>query len=83
MHTDCAVCLGEFEEGEWLKNLPNCTHTFHVSCIDTWFQSHSNFPLCRAHIYDFTIRHEYSSVSVHTLQETLRREDSTGLGPTL
>lgn len=83
MHTDCAVCLGEFEEGEWLKHLPNCTHTFHVSRIDTWFQSHSNCSLCRAHVYDFTIHHEYSFVSVHTLKETLRRKDSTGLGPTL
>lgn len=45
---DCAICLGEFEEGEWLKYLPNCAHRFHVLCIDTWFQSHSNCPLCRS-----------------------------------
>ncbi|KAE8038987.1 hypothetical protein FH972_011443 [Carpinus fangiana] len=32
---DCAVCLGEFEEGQWLKRLPNCRHAFHVPCIDT------------------------------------------------
>jgi hypothetical protein len=44
---DCAICLGEFEEGEWVKHLPICTHSFHVSCIDKWFQSHSNCPLCR------------------------------------
>ncbi len=76
IHTDCAVCLEEFEEREWLKHLPNCVHAFHVSCIDIWFQSHSNCPLCRTHAYDFTIHREYS-VSVDTLQEILRREDST------
>ncbi|KAG4979741.1 hypothetical protein JHK84_033330 [Glycine max] len=30
---ECAICLGEFEEGEWLKRLPHCSHSFHVSCI--------------------------------------------------
>ncbi|KAK1373671.1 hypothetical protein POM88_029864 [Heracleum sosnowskyi] len=50
--TECAVCLGEFEEGDWIKHLPNCCHVFHVSCIDIWFQTHSSCPLCRAHIFD-------------------------------
>ncbi|XP_019177453.1 PREDICTED: E3 ubiquitin-protein ligase Os04g0590900-like [Ipomoea nil] len=49
--SDCAVCLGEFEEGEWIKHLPNCSHVFHVSCIDTWFQTHSSCPLCRSFVY--------------------------------
>lgn len=71
-HRECAVCLGEFEEGEWLKHLPNCAHVFHVACIDTWFQTHSNCPLCRSHVYDPC--HEYS-ISMDTLLHTLRRED--------
>ncbi|KAF8396734.1 hypothetical protein HHK36_018364 [Tetracentron sinense] len=75
-NTDCAVCLGDFEEGEWLRLLPNCVHAFHISCIDTWFQSHSNCPLCRSHVIcDFAVGHSYS-VSVFTLLETLRREDA-------
>lgn len=48
---DCAICLGELEEGEWLKHLPNCAHRFHVLCMDTWFQSHSNCPLCVDLVY--------------------------------
>nr|CAN80353.1 hypothetical protein VITISV_003141 [Vitis vinifera] len=73
-NTDCAVCLGEFEEGEFLKHLPNCSHVFHIPCIDTWFESHSNCPLCRSHVYDFTMDNEFSG-SMYTLLETLRRED--------
>lgn len=75
--TDCAVCLGEFEEGEMLKHLPNCGHGFHSCCIDTWLESHSNCPLCRSHIVcndQLSIPFE-CSVSMHTLLETLRRED--------
>ena len=45
---ECAVCLSEFEEGELGRVLPKCNHSFHIDCIDMWFQSHSNCPLCRA-----------------------------------
>lgn len=43
----CAVCLGEFEEGEELRTLPECMHSFHVPCIDMWLYSHPNCPVCR------------------------------------
>ncbi|PIA52986.1 hypothetical protein AQUCO_01000687v1 [Aquilegia coerulea] len=72
---DCAVCLGEFEDGDWLRFLPNCTHSFHIACIDTWFESHSNCPLCRSHIIYNLADHRDYSVSMLTLLETLRRED--------
>lgn len=45
---DCAVCLNEFEDGQKIRNLPLCGHSFHIDCIDMWFSSHSNCPLCRA-----------------------------------
>jgi hypothetical protein len=73
-NADCVICLGEFEEGQWLKRLPNCSHAFHVPCIDTWFQSHSNCPLCRSSVYDLTIHTQYP-VSGNTMLESLRRED--------
>lgn len=45
---DCAVCLFEFDDGEWLRTLPICGHAFHVECIDVWLRSHPTCPLCRA-----------------------------------
>ncbi|KAF8074307.1 hypothetical protein N665_1115s0023 [Sinapis alba] len=48
--SDCSVCLSEFQENERLRLLPECSHAFHVACIDTWLKSHSNCPLCRAFI---------------------------------
>ncbi|XP_027362869.1 RING-H2 finger protein ATL52-like [Abrus precatorius] len=44
----CAVCLGDFEEGEELRTMPECLHYFHVPCIDIWLSSHSSCPVCRA-----------------------------------
>ncbi|MED6110312.1 hypothetical protein PIB30_041745 [Stylosanthes scabra] len=43
----CCVCLSEFEEGESVRVLPNCTHAFHPPCIETWLMSQSTCPLCR------------------------------------
>ncbi|KAJ8765884.1 hypothetical protein K2173_020400 [Erythroxylum novogranatense] len=43
----CSICLGEFEEGEELRTLPDCLHSYHMSCIDKWLHSHSNCPICR------------------------------------
>ncbi|KAF7806593.1 RING-H2 finger protein ATL13-like [Senna tora] len=45
---DCAVCLCEFQPHDKLRLLPNCSHAFHVDCIDTWLLSHSTCPLCRS-----------------------------------
>ncbi|KAK9283108.1 hypothetical protein L1049_011339 [Liquidambar formosana] len=44
----CAICLSEFEEGEQLRTLPECLHSFHAPCIDMWLYSHLNCPMCRA-----------------------------------
>ncbi|KAJ9160098.1 hypothetical protein P3X46_025532 [Hevea brasiliensis] len=43
----CAICLSEFEEGEELRTLPECKHSYHMACIDMWLYSHSNCPVCR------------------------------------
>ncbi|KAJ8898607.1 hypothetical protein K2173_004220 [Erythroxylum novogranatense] len=59
---ECCVCLSEFQDSEEGRVLPKCTHAFHISCIDMWFQSHSNCPLCRQpvqlHVSDLEISSE-------------------------
>ena len=44
----CVVCLSKYEEGEEVRELPRCKHSFHAPCIDKWFLSHLHCPLCRA-----------------------------------
>eukprot|EP00249_Psilotum_nudum_P019742 c27398_g1_i1 orf=145-993(+) len=48
----CAICLGEYKEGEILRFLPQCIHMFHVNCIDAWLQQHSTCPVCRLSLQD-------------------------------
>ncbi|CAO2841978.1 unnamed protein product [Amaranthus hypochondriacus] len=45
---DCVVCLCGFEEGEDIRKLVRCKHSFHAQCIDMWLYSHIDCPLCRA-----------------------------------
>ncbi|XP_023512261.1 RING-H2 finger protein ATL74-like [Cucurbita pepo subsp. pepo] len=77
INTECAVCLGEFEEGELIKNLPNCNHSFHSSCIDAWLRNHSSCPLCRLHVSNLSIDCPTPDSSSAML-ETLSREDVDG-----
>lgn len=56
---DCAVCLCEFSEDDKLRLLPNCSHAFHIDCIDTWLLSNSTCPLCRGTLFSIGHQFEY------------------------
>jgi hypothetical protein len=43
----CAICLGEFVDGEKVRVLPRCGHGFHVRCVDAWLVSHGSCPTCQ------------------------------------
>ncbi|KAG4995727.1 hypothetical protein AAZX31_10G007500 [Glycine max] len=45
--SECSVCLSEFEQDEKLRVIPNCSHVFHIDCIDVWLQNNAHCPLCR------------------------------------
>lgn len=42
----CTVCLSEFETGNEVRIL-NCSHTFHIECIDRWLVYNKKCPVCR------------------------------------
>ncbi|KAL5231120.1 hypothetical protein ABZP36_029896 [Zizania latifolia] len=48
----CAICLGEFADGEKVRVLPRCGHGFHVRCVDAWLVSHGSCPTCRCPVLD-------------------------------
>ena len=45
--SSCAVCLGDYEDGEMIRQLPDCHHHFHLDCIDQWLATHTTCPMCR------------------------------------
>lgn len=45
----CAVCQGEVGEGDEIKELRECLHSFHKDCLDDWVEEgHCTCPLCRS-----------------------------------
>ena len=48
--TNCPICLDEFKESEYYRNL-NCNHSFHKKCIDRWLKKENNCPMCRANAF--------------------------------
>ena len=55
--TECVVCLGELEENVSVRVLPNCSHAFHVECIDEWLSFHTTCPVCRSPVYPIQVSH--------------------------
>jgi hypothetical protein len=47
MDDNCAICQDPIEQGQNMRILNYCTHSFHTTCIDTWFATHVTCPTCR------------------------------------
>ena len=48
--SECPVCLSVFADGEEVRQLSRCKHSFHATCIDLWLNNHNNCPICRASV---------------------------------
>ncbi|CAN0900624.1 Probable E3 ubiquitin-protein ligase ATL44 [Linum grandiflorum] len=49
--SSCAICLADYSDGELLRLLPECGHSFHVACVDPWLMKRKSVtcPICRHH----------------------------------
>jgi hypothetical protein len=43
----CAICLSAYQEGEHVRQLPQCGHMYHAGCLDPWLRLSSTCPVCR------------------------------------
>lgn len=51
---ECSICLSAVEEGETVKLLPECFHSFHGNCVDMWLRGHKTCPVCRIEVLSST-----------------------------
>lgn len=56
--TCCSICLGDYEQGEKLTQLP-CQHVYHPDCIASWTVEHTKCPLCN---YDLAAEGEDNEI---------------------
>lgn len=73
---DCPICLAEFVEGEKVRVLPECCHSFHADCIDAWLVSNPSCPSCR-HSLLYVFLKKSSQPGAETAQSA--RNDSVGI----
>lgn len=74
---ECAVCLSALEDGEEVRQLPDCKHSFHAPCIDMWLPSHSDCPVCRTPVTASVTETAVDVCSTSTLDNS--REGLLGL----
>jgi hypothetical protein len=43
----CSVCQDHYTEGQAIRSITHCSHMFHKSCIDQWFERDVHCPVCR------------------------------------
>lgn len=44
---ECCIFLEIFQDGDKVKVIPSCQHSYHSECIDRWLRNQSSCPLCR------------------------------------
>ncbi|XP_026452246.1 RING-H2 finger protein ATL33-like [Papaver somniferum] len=59
---ECVICLSSYEDGQDVRQLSRCKHSFHASCIDMWLFSHSDFPICRTTSGNASNNHASTSI---------------------
>lgn len=47
MEDNCSICQDTMRAGEAIRHITACNHTFHRSCVDTWFVRNVRCPVCR------------------------------------
>lgn len=68
---ECAVCLSVFQEGEEMRQLSRCKHSFHAPCIDMWLYSHWDCPLCRSPVGPPPLRRHLVETTSENSREVL------------
>ena len=46
---ECVICKELFKENEFIRLL-NCSHVFHINCIDEWFKDNKICPICKKEV---------------------------------
>jgi hypothetical protein len=52
-NVSCPITLEEFREGEMVRQIKHCRHTFQETAIQNWFRCNVRCPVCRYDIRDY------------------------------
>lgn len=49
---DCSICYDGFQTNQTLSLLP-CGHYYHPICVQNWFKTQVNCPICRVDLLEY------------------------------
>ncbi|XP_021897715.1 probable E3 ubiquitin-protein ligase ZFP1 [Carica papaya] len=44
----CTICLENYKKDEEIGTLKNCSHEYHVECVERWLLTKNTCPICKA-----------------------------------
>lgn len=53
LNNECPITLEEFVDGEQIRQIHHCKHSFKETAIQNWFRSNVRCPVCRYDIRDY------------------------------
>ena len=48
----CEICHDNINEGDILRMVNICNHSFHQECVDSWFENNTICPYCRCNVME-------------------------------
>lgn len=72
--TICVICHNEIEENNIVRKLNNCSHFFHIRCLDTWLSRSTTCPVCRNNLLDSNL---------YSLQDGNQQEEFINVNETI
>ncbi len=54
----CTICQENFDQGQEIRRIIHCNHSFHRDCIDTWFRGNVHCPTCRHDIREVEVNQQ-------------------------
>jgi hypothetical protein len=55
VETQCPITLDDFQEGEAIRQIRHCKHTFREEAIQNWFRCNVRCPICRYDIREYSV----------------------------
>lgn len=54
----CEICHDAIQNGDILRMINVCNHSFHQECVDSWFENNQICPYCRCNVIEEPINNE-------------------------
>ena len=78
INTQCPITLGLFQEGEQIRRIIHCGHTFSAESFMNWFENNVQCPICRFDIRTAVSTQDDETQDNEEHSDTIHNDDVSG-----